>query len=180
MITSHCIDDAGGIAFMMSFGANEVNIMSSAWTRENTSTFRDSPWTDALNAAIRCELAAVDIYSLLIRSANFEANSFVDEHAHASRKLAVLVIARRGVPADRPAAVMAGFNKAILQVCSLMPDEINERFSRSRLAGLEKQLCLMYAALASNAPTEDRQTLDQLGTGAADRHLFLRRSNITL
>lgn len=165
---------------MMSFGANEVNIMSRSWTGENPSTFRSSPWTDALNAAIRCELAAVDIYSLLIRSANFEANSFVDEHAHASRKLAVLVIARRGVPADRPAAVMAGFNKAILQVCSLMPDEINERFSRSRLAGLEKQLCLMYAALASNAPAEDRQTLDELGTGAADRHLFLRRSNITL
>ncbi len=163
---------------MMSFGANEVNIMSSAWTRENTSTFRNSPWTDALNEALRCELAAIEIYSLLIRSSNFAANSFVDEHAHASRKLAVLVIARRGVPADRPATVMAGFNKTILQICSLMPDEINQRFSRSRLAGLEKHLCLMYAALASRAPAEDRETLDLLGTGAADRHLFLRRSKI--
>lgn len=165
---------------MMSFGANEVSILSSNWTKENASTFHNSPWTDALNEAIRCELAAVEIYSLLIRSGIFGANSFVDEHARASRKLAVLVIARRGVPADRPATVMAGFNKAILQICFLMPDEINERFSRSRLAGLEKHLCLMYAALASRAPAEDREILDLLGTGAADRHLFLRRSHITL
>ena len=162
---------------MMSFGANEVGLVSSTWTREKASTFRNSPWIDALNEAIRRDLAAVEIYSLLIRSANFDANSFIDEHAQASRKLAVLVIARRGVPEDRPATAMAGLNKAILHICSLMPGEINQRFSRSRLAGLEKQLCLMYAALASNAPSEDRDTLDLLGTGAADRHLFLRRVN---
>ena len=163
---------------MMSLGANEVRLMSNHWTTENCSTFRNSPWIDALNEAIRCELAAVEIYCLLVRSANFDAGILADEHSHASRKLAVLVISRRGVPADRPAQVMVGLNKAILQICALMPAEINQRFSRTRLAGLEKHMCLMYATLASRAPEGDRETLDQLGTQAADRHLLLRSSNL--
>jgi hypothetical protein len=159
----------------MSFDANHSGLMPADWIRDKATTFRHSPWIDSLNEVLRYELAAVDIYRIMFASAQFDATTIADEHAMATRKLAVLVIAHRGVPADRPAQVTAGLNKAILQICSLMPGEINQRFIRTRLAGLEKQLCLMYASLAARAPASDRETLDQLGTLAADHHLALRR-----
>ncbi len=158
---------------MMSFGDNQTGFMAGEWVKQNAATFRNSPWIEALNETLRCELAAVEIYCLLLKSAQFDASEFADEHAAGARKIAVLVIAQRGIPADRPAPVMAGFNKAILQFCKLMPDTINRRFTYSRLAGLEKQFCLMYAILASRAPNDAREIIDQLGTKAADRQLFL-------
>lgn len=170
---------------MQSFGANQASLGPSAWsgetwtseiwTRQKTTTFRNSPWIDSLNEALRYELAAVDIYRIMVGSANFDATSIANEHAVATRKLAVLVIAHRGIPADRPAQVTAGLNKAILQICALIPGDINQRFVRTRLSALEKHLCLMYASLASRAPASDRDTLDQLGTMAAGHQLELRR-----
>lgn len=162
-------------SFGMSFGANQAGFIPAEWGREKSATFRTSPWIDSLNEALKNELAAIEIYRLLIRSAQFEASAIADDHAQASRKLAMLIIGHRGIPADRPAQVTAGFNKAILQICALMPGDINQRFMRTRLAAFEKHLCLMYASLAARAPESDREVLDQLGTLAADHHLILRR-----
>jgi len=170
---------------MLSFGANQAGLMPAewvgetwsrdVWTRQKTTTFRNSPWIDALNEALRYELATVEIYRIMVGSATFDATSIANGHAVATRKLAVLVIAHRGIPADRPAQVTAGLNKAILQICALIPGDINQHFVRTRLAVLEKHLCVTYASLAARAPASDHDTLDKLGTMAAGHLMELRR-----
>ncbi|MEY4630177.1 MAG: hypothetical protein RIQ81_297 [Pseudomonadota bacterium] len=171
---------------MMSLGADQTGFLAKNWNQATPTTFRSSPWIDRLNELLREELAATEIYRTLTgpgsNSLMSFASGFTDEHFQAARQLAMLVIAQRGVPADRPATVMAGFNKAMLQICALMPGDINHRFSCTRLAALEKYFCTTYAAMAANAPAADVVIFDQLGTRAADRSLLLRqplsRSNL--
>lgn len=164
---------------MMSLGADQSGLIAQSWNQAKPTTFRSSPWIDRLNDLLREELAATDIYRTLTGPGGNDhmsfAAGFTDEHFQAARKLAMLVIAQRGIPADRPAPVMAGFNKAMLQICSLMPGEINHRFSCTRLAALEKYFCTAYATLAANAPAGDIPVFDELGTRAADRSLLLRQ-----
>ena len=164
---------------MMSLGAEQSGFLAKGWNQATPTTFRSSPWIDRLNELLREELAATDIYRTLTGPGGNHlmsfAAGFTDEHFQAARQLAMLVISQRGIPADRPATVMAGFNKAMLQICSLMPGEINHRFSCTRLAALEKYFCTAYATLAATAPAGDVAVFDQLGTRAADRSLILRQ-----
>lgn len=164
---------------MMSLGVDQAGFMPREWSKSRATTFRSSPWIDRLNELLREELAATEIYRALTGSSGNPklsfAAGFTDEHFQASRQIAMLIIAQRGVPADKPATVMAGFNKAMLQICSLMPGEINHRFSCTRLAAVEKYFCVTYASLAATAPASEVDMLDQLGTRAAERALILRQ-----
>ncbi len=164
---------------MMSLGVDQTGFLPREWSKSRSTTFRSSPWINRLNEILREELAATEIYRVLT---SFRADhklafaaSFTDEHFQASRQIAMMIIAQRGVPADKPATVMAGFNKTMLQLCSLMPGDINSRFSCTRLSAVEKHFCLTYASLAAAGPASEADVLDQLGTRAAERALMLRQ-----
>lgn len=168
------------MSFGLSFADSQTTLIPSEWIRSAQRRpvhFNDSPWIKQLNEALRYELASVGIYRVLVGNQKnglaARVLDFADEHSRATRKLATLVIAHHGIPADKPASIMAGLNKSILQFCALLPSELSEGFCKTRLSAVERHLCAMYARLASEAPETDRSILDELGSRAADRHFTL-------
>lgn len=168
------------MSFVSSFTDSQSNLIPAEWlrsARRGPVHFQDSPWIRKLNEALRYELAAVGIYRALISNRQDALAArivdFADDHARVARRLATLIIARHGVPTDRPATVMAGLNKSALQICALLPHEISESFCKTRLSVVERYLCSLYARLASEAPESDRAVLDELGKKSADRHFTI-------
>lgn len=133
-------------------------------------TYEDSPYIRRLNALLAKELAAVDVYSKFEHDQSLAQLKYHEAHQEAGRLLVRLVVANRGLPADRAQGMASSITLVVLEVCGVLPlTGASRRLLLRQLTRLETQLSDDYASLHPAAPLGDAEVLRHLGEKAAAR-----------
>jgi|GEM_PF-2025742 len=126
---------------------------------DTTVTFNDNAYVQALNILLQQELAGISCYRKFSKATFLAAPQFCDEHKDASLHLERLVIANRGIPADRAASAASSFPRAILEVCWAIPGEGARRLTLTQFSHFEQQLVQRYDAILPDSPVGDAEVL---------------------
>ena len=124
-----------------------------------TATFNDSQYVQLLKGLLRQELAGICCYQKFIHSTYITTLEFADQHKVASQQIERLILANRGIPADRAASAASSFSRAILEVCRAIPGDGPRKLVASQFASFELQLLTRYMEILKDAPVGDAEVL---------------------
>ena len=129
--------------------------------RKSSTTFRDTPWIQRLNAMLQRELAAVDVYEAAPTNLGLVARSeIITRHQDSGRELVRLIVSHRGLPADRTSSFHGRLTRTVLQMHSAFGGyELSKRIAGNRLIALEESMLKAYDGLIRDAMPGDREVL---------------------
>lgn len=145
----------------------------------SATTLNDNQYVQRLNDLLQQELAAVNCYarldqSTLVQQTTLPIDTFHGEHRDASLQVERLVLANRGIPAERAASTASSLSRSMIEFCRALPVSGSRRVMIGQLIHFENQLERRYDRCTNEAPNRDLSVLKLLKTRCQRRAETLR------